>query len=107
MSTGRIFLSYRRDDTRHMAGRLSDRLTDRYGGQSVFMDVDSIEPGLDFGEVIERAIRECTVLIALIGRLWLTTTDDHGQRRIDDVSDTVQMEISAALTRGIRVIPIL
>jgi hypothetical protein len=90
-----------------MAGRLYDRLTDRYGDTSVFMDVDSIEPGLDFEEVIERAIDQCAILIALIGRAWLSGTDQHGRSRLNDPDDMVSMEITFALARGIRVIPVL
>jgi TIR domain-containing protein len=103
----RIFLSYRRDDTRHVAGRLFDRLTDRFGAGNVFMDVDSVEPGLDFGEVVERAVADCEVLVALIGDAWFGAEDEHGRRRIDDPDDLVAIEVKAALDRGIRVIPVL
>ena len=41
----RVFVSYRREDTSHLAGRLSDRLAERLGSDNVFMDVDSIDPG--------------------------------------------------------------
>ena len=44
------------------------------------MDLDSIEPGLDFAEVIREAIDWCTVLVALIGRPWATLTDEEGRR---------------------------
>src|SRR5687768_2762440 len=90
-----------------MAGRLYDRLADRYGAANLFMDVDSIEPGLDFSESIEGAIGQCAVLIALIGQGWLTGTDERGKRRIDDPDDMVSMELTFALTRRIRVIPVL
>jgi hypothetical protein len=62
-AAGRVFVSYRRADTPHVAGRLFDRLEARFGTGNVFMDVDSIEPGLDFAE----AIGACDVLLALIG----------------------------------------
>jgi hypothetical protein len=42
------------------------------------MDLDSIEPGLDFVEVIERAVASCAVLVVLIGRQWATVTDEGG-----------------------------
>jgi len=106
-ASGRIFLSYRRDDTRLMAGRLFDRLAERFGKANVFMDVNSIEPGIDFGEAIERAVAGCDVLLALIGRTWLSSMDEHGQRRFDDPADLVLLEIKSALDRDIRVIPVL
>jgi hypothetical protein len=106
-STGRIFISYRRDETAYPAGWLYDRLADHYGEGQVFKDVDSIELGEDFVEVITRAVGSCDVLLALIGDQWLTITDEHGRRRLDDPHDFVRLEIEAALARNVRVIPIL
>jgi hypothetical protein len=104
---GRIFISYRREETAYPAGWLYDRLADRYGHDQVFKDVDSIQLGDDFVEVITRAVGSCDVLLALIGDEWLTVIDAHGRRRLDDPDDFVRVEIEAALTRKVRVIPIL
>jgi hypothetical protein len=104
---GGIFVSYRRQETRHLAGRLADRLADRFGEGQVFIDVDTIEPGVDFTEEILRAVSACKVLLAIIGRDWLTATDERSGRRLDDPDDIVRLEIEAALARGVRVIPIL
>jgi TIR domain len=104
---GGIFVSYRRQETNHLAGRLSDRLADRFGQGQVFIDVDAIEPGVDFAEEISRAVAACQVLLAVIGPNWLTATDERGRRRLDDPDDIVRLEIEAALTRDVRVIPIL
>lgn len=71
------------------------------------MDVDTIEPGVDFAEEIFRAVAACKVLLAIIGPSWLSATDERGRRRLDDPDDIVRLEIEAALDRGIRVIPIL
>jgi hypothetical protein len=105
-ASGRIFISYRREETAYPAGWLYDRLADRFGGGQVFKDVDSIQLGDDFVEVITSAVGSCDVLLALIGDQWLTITDAHG-RRLDDPDDFVRLEIEAALTRNVRVIPIL
>jgi hypothetical protein len=102
-----IFLSYRRQETRHLAGRLADQLFRQFGEGYVFMDVDSIEPGRDFGEAIERAVNECAVLLALIGPTWASVVDAHGRRRLDDPDDLVVLELRAALARAIPVIPVL
>jgi hypothetical protein len=104
---GRIFISYRRGETAYAAGWLYDRLADHYGGGQVFKDVDSIELGDDFVEVINVAVGSCDVLLALIGEDWLSITDAHGRRRLDDPHDFVRLEIEAALARNVRVIPIL
>ena len=66
---GRIFISYRREETGYAAGWLYDRLTARFGGGQVFKDVDSIQLGDDFVEVITHAVGSCDVLLALID--WL------------------------------------
>jgi uncharacterized membrane protein YeaQ/YmgE (transglycosylase-associated protein family) len=102
-----VFISYRRDDTAGYAGRLFDRLSQHFGQENVFMDIDTIEPGLDFVEAIERAVGSCDVLLALIGHEWLQSTDARGHRRIDDPQDFVRLEIATALDRNIRVIPVV
>src|SRR5690349_5061142 len=104
---GGIFVSYRRQQSSDIAGRLSDRLADRFGEEQVFIDVDTIKPGVDFAEEISRAVATCKVLLAVIGPSWLTATDERGRRRLDDPDDIVRLEIEAALARGVRVIPIL
>jgi TIR domain len=105
--SGRIFISYRREETSYPAAWLYDRLAERFGSGQVFKDVDSIQLGDDFVEVIHRAVGSCDVLLALIGDQWLTITDHHGRRRLDNPDDFVRVEIEAALTRNVRVIPIL
>src|SRR5436305_14002699 len=101
-----LFISYRRDDSSGYTGRLYDRLCSYYGEDRVFMDIDSILPGDDFVDVIEKAVSSCKVLIAVIGRQWLT--DIAGNNRLlDNPYDFVRIEILTALSRNIRVIPVL
>lgn len=83
VAQGRIFISYRREESAYPAGWLFDRLAHHFDGGQVFKDVDSIQPGDDFVEVIATAVGSCDVLLALIGAQWLTITDEHGQRRLD------------------------
>ena len=105
--TGRIFISYRRADSAGYAGRIYDRLAAHFGKESIFMDVDTIEAGLDFVDVLENAVQSCNVLVVLIGRQWLNIRDEEGKQRLDNPQDFVRIEVAAALTRGIRVIPVL
>lgn len=102
----RVFLSYRRDDTAAVAGRIHDQLISCFGHESVFRDVDSIPSGLDFRETLEQAVTECDVLLALIGEMWLQP-EESGKRRLDNPSDYVRTEIALALARNKPVIPIL
>ncbi len=100
-------MSYRREDTAYPAGWLYDRLAVHFGRDQVFKDIDSIELGDDFVEVITAAVESCDVLLALIGDRWLTVTGQDGRRRLDNPGDFVRLEVEAALTRNVRVIPIL
>jgi predicted ATPase len=102
-----VFISYRRADSEGYAGRLFDRLSSRFGGRNIFMDVDAIEAGVDFAQAIEGAVQACNVLLALIGPQWLTVKDPQGKPRLEDPADFVRLEIATALVRRIRVIPIL
>jgi len=103
----RIFISYRRDDSAGHAGRLYDRLKEHFGPEQIFMDIDTIKPGLDFVEAVQQAVGSCDGLVAIIGREWQEVADATGQRRLDDPADMVRVEIATALERGIRVIPVL
>lgn len=104
---GRIFMSYRREDTDYPAAWLYERLAGHFSGDQVFKDVDSIELGDDFVEVITAAVGSCEVLLALIGDRWLTAAGRDGRRRLEDPADFVRLEIEAALARNVRVIPVL
>lgn len=77
-----VFISYRHEDTGLYARLLMEHVSGRFPDVPVFMDLNSIEAGLDFAEVIESALRSCAVLIVLIGRKWLTITDDDNRRRL-------------------------
>lgn len=103
----KIFISYRREDTGGYAISLHDRLADRFGRDQLFMDIDNIEPGEDFVEVINEKVGRCEVLLVLIGRDWLTCKNESGQRRLDNPDDFVRLEVAAALDRKIRVVPVL
>ena len=106
-SGGGIFISYRREETAAYAGRLYDRLSDRFGEDRVFMDVDSIAIGVDFVTAIQKAVSGCAILLVIIGRDWSAITDNKGRRRIENPDDFVRLEIEAALQRNIRVVPVL
>ncbi|HET9385682.1 MAG TPA: TIR domain-containing protein, partial [Gemmatimonadales bacterium] len=103
----RILVNYRRDDSAAYAGRLADRLREHFGRENVFVDIDTIRPGEDFVDRIDQSIAACDVLVAVIGKSWLTAVDPQGRRRLDREDDFVRMEIAKALERHIRVIPAL
>jgi hypothetical protein len=102
-----IFISYRHADALPHARLLQVNLRERFADRPVFMDLDSIEAGLDFEEVISDAINACGVMVVVIGPLWATVADEQGRRRLDEPDDYVRFGIRTALKRGIRVIPVL
>jgi hypothetical protein len=102
-----IFISYRREDTEGHAGRLFEVLVERFGKDSVFMDVAGIEPGRDFRKAIDSNVADCGALLAVIGKGWLSAKNEAGLRRIDDPHDFVRLETVSALKRDIPVIPVL
>jgi len=101
-----IAISYRREDSTPVAGRLHDRLEADFGKKNVFMDFDSIPYGVDFREQIKQTLERARVVIAIIGPNWFGGRG-KGNRRIDDPADFVRLEIATALQRGIPVIPVL
>jgi hypothetical protein len=102
-----IFISYRRQDEPNFAGRLYDRLAGHFGRDAVFMDVDTIDLGVDFAEVIDQSLARCRVMIVVIGSAWLGALDEDGDRRLDNPDDYVRLEIERALASDTRVIPVL
>jgi hypothetical protein len=102
-----VFLSYRRGDVPGHAGRLADALRQRLGANSVFQDVVAIAPGQDFMAAIDRALDDCDAVLAVIGPSWLTAATPQGAPRLHEAGDYVRLELSRALNRNVRVIPVL
>jgi hypothetical protein len=106
MASRKLFINYRRDDSRADAGRLYDRLHARYPGR-VFRDVGSLEPGVEWHDAIEKVLGASDACIVIIGREWMTVADASGRRRLEDPRDTVRNEVATALGHGMRVFPVL
>jgi len=103
--SGQIFISYRREDASYPAGRLYDRLSAHFPQNQIFIDVDTIEPGIDFVKALEESVGACDVLTAVIGKRRLMSCDQEGKRQLESPEDFVHIEIATALKRDIRVIP--
>jgi hypothetical protein len=99
-----VFLSYRRSDTGGEAGRLADTFQRKLGKGLTFRDVSSIPIGEEFQSFLERELAAAKVVLVLIGPEWLT---ELGRRLGQSEVDYVRLEISAALARRKRIIPIL
>ena len=102
-----IFVSYRRDDSADVTGRIYDRLSTHFGAGRVFKDVDSIPLGRDFREVINKAVAKASVVVVVVGRNWLGREEGSAHARIQDQTDFVRTEVAAALQQDKPVIPVL
>ena len=106
----KVFISYRRDDTRHLAGRLFDRLATEFSEHDIFFDTASIPIAVSFVDSMKSAMSESAVLLALIGTQWVNKSWQrswlsrlYGRPPVDNV----QLEIEMAFELGLPVLPIL
>jgi TPR repeat protein len=100
----RITISYRRDDSGVITGRIFDRLVARYGREAVFRDIDDIPIGVDFREQISSALDASDVVLAVVGPRWI---GPRGRGRLANEADPVRVEIEATLRKGVPLIPVL
>jgi hypothetical protein len=105
--TENVFINYRRQTESGLAGRIYDSLRRELPGISMFMDVDKLNPGDDFEQGLERSLASCKVLLALVGPDWLTQKNGAGVCRLDDPQDFVRRELRTALSKNVRIIPVL
>jgi TIR domain len=105
MPPSQVFISYRRDDAAGYARAVNDELTRCFGADRVFIDVDDIDAGQPFSDVIQRSVADSAVLLALIGKRW--QGEEGAAPRIFESGDFVRQEVAAGLAKGLRVIPVL
>ena len=102
----RIFISYRRSETRGYAGWLGDGLETEFGSSNVFRDVEKIGAG-GWRRAIDKNIRVCDFVLCLMGEQWLSVLDE---RQRDESEDILRWEVALALklkAEKKRVIPVL
>ena len=104
-TAGKIFICYRRADSRADAGRLYDRLNSRYPNR-VFRDIASLAPGADWEQTIDTVLGSSAACVVVIGPHWLDP-GSSGERRLDDKHDIVRAEVATALERNVAVLPVL
>jgi hypothetical protein len=101
-----IALSYRRADSSAIAGRIQEHLSNHFGADDVFMDIDAIPFGEDFRDYIDDALRHAVAMVLVIGPKWLGPKR-RGIYRIQDATDPVRIEVETAMRLGIRIVPVL
>ncbi|MFE6732271.1 toll/interleukin-1 receptor domain-containing protein [Streptomyces californicus] len=103
----RVFLSFRKRDSRWMRERVFSALSDRLGADEVFQSGRSIPPGADFAGILLSRAADCKIMCVLIGPGWIDARDTDGTRLLDRPHDWVHREIATALRAGNRVVPVL
>lgn len=104
--SSRIFISYRRDDSADIAGRIYDRLVQHFQMEHVFKDVDSIPLGVDFLHHLEEAVAKCNFFLLIIGPEWIHGGKADTKNLLRNSTDFVRIEAESALKQGIPVIPL-
>jgi hypothetical protein len=103
----KVFICYRRKDSRYVVDHIYRRLVEEFGKEHVFKDVDAIPLATDYRTVLVKSIQDSTVFLTVIGPRWLGFTNKSDGRALDDPDDPVRMEIELALGSRTAVIPVL
>ena len=103
----KVFISYRRDDTASVAGRMYDRLSRLLTRENVFFDVTTLSGGEEFEKSIAAAIGRSEAALIFIGEEWCAGAPDTNQMRLWEANDIVRAEVRAALERPMLVLPLL
>lgn len=103
----RVFVSYRRSDSKDVSARIADNLRDVREVSSVFLDVESIAHGEHFPARLQSEIEQADVVLCIIGPQWRGQLLDDGTHRIASDSDFVRSEVASALAADKRIIPVL
>ncbi|HYI27751.1 MAG TPA: 4a-hydroxytetrahydrobiopterin dehydratase [Bradyrhizobium sp.] len=102
-----IFVSYRRLDSAIFSQWLAVQLRAAYGQDCVFIDTENIRDAAAWAQQIESSLRNASLIIVVIGKSWLSISDEVGRRRIDLPDDWVRREIETGLKIRKRILPLL
>jgi DNA-directed RNA polymerase subunit RPC12/RpoP len=102
----KVFVSYRREDSMAITGRLCDRLRAKFGRDNVYVDIDNIPYGTDFVDSIEATLKQCDFVLVVIGKQWRGKRT-KGKCRLEEVNDFVRMELRIAFSQSMQILPIL
>lgn len=99
----KIFISYRRADSKHVTHTFYLLMRQHFGNENVFLDVDDIPVGVDFRQYLADEIAKVDVVLVVIGQQW----DEMMRQRASQANDFVRIEVESALKQGKIVIPVL
>src|SRR5438046_1369196 len=103
----KIFISYRRSDSKESANRLREALENMFDEGTVFMDTEDINAGEKWEEKIKKAMQDTKVVLLLIGRNFFNDPGGDKSRKIGDKQDWLSYEVDTAFSLNKIVIPVL
>lgn len=104
----KIFISYRRADSKYVVDRIRDRLNEAFEEDAIFRDLESIPLGQNFSDVLNQSTSTCDVMLVVIGPQWAGITDSQGNKRLAGPGDYTRLEVETGLAnKKILVIPVL
>ncbi|MFW5696324.1 MAG: SUMF1/EgtB/PvdO family nonheme iron enzyme [Phototrophicaceae bacterium] len=103
----RIFVSYRRADSKMHSDNVVDALRRAFGAENVERDIEDVPFGMDYREYIQQTLAGFDIVLVVIGRQWAIVKDDYNRKMIDNPADLVRLTVEMALQQGQMVIPVL
>lgn len=102
-----IFINYRKVDAAFGAAATYELLAERLDKDRIFLDNQSLAPGVNYPRLLRAALESTRVLLVLIGPNWMSTDPAGTQLLIERDKDWVRYEIRRALERGVPIVPVL
>src|SRR5215467_5973337 len=107
MGGGGVLVSHCREDAPGHTSRLVDRLRAQFKDRGVLFDFLEGRTGADLSGAVQGVVASCDAVLAVIGSSWLACVSGRRIRPSDAIPDTFCLEIAAALSRNVPVIPVL
>lgn len=101
-----VFLNYRSADKDFGVPMIDAALSSRFGSDAVFLASKSVTLGGAWQTEMFDAVERSVALLVIMGRNWLNSVDQNGNRRIDQPDDFVRREILLAHELDKRIIPV-
>lgn len=94
----KIFISYRRADSRVTSKRLTNIIANRLTDCEVVIDfAETLPRGPKFEALLAQEVEKADVMVVVIGPDWLNIRDERGNRRLGNPKDFIRTEVEAGL----------
>lgn len=99
----RVFISYRRKDSANFTQELAIALEKQIPREAIFLDVDTIEGGEEFGNAIFSTIQKCDLVILVISPAWTSSILEQTKGEVS----WILMEVETALRLSKTIVPVV